>query len=87
MYRFGESECQEKHMAIIGELCQALDSSTDNVKVAIKLAEEHMEDAIAAREELLKHGEKSLATLSRVHEDLKTSVALNMDLAQKNVNL
>ena len=87
MYRSGGSECQEKHMAIVGELCQALDSSTDNVKVAIKLAEEHMEDDIAAREEVLTHGENSLATLRNVHEDMKKTVALNIDLAHKNVNL
>ena len=64
-----------------------MDSSTENVKVAIKVAEENMEDAIAAREQLLKQGEDSLATLRTVHEDLKKAMALNIDLAHKNAEL
>ena len=84
---FGGSECQENHLAIISELCQALDSSTENFKVTIKVAEEHMEDAIAAKEQLLKQGEDSLATLRTVHEDFKKMVALNINLTHKNVDL
>ena len=64
-----------------------MNNSTENVKVAIKVAEENMEDAIAAREQLLKQGEGSLATLRTVHEDLKKMVALNIDLAHKNADL
>ena len=75
------------HLAIISELCQALDNNTENVKVAIKVAEEHMEDAIASREQLLKQGEDSLATLRTMHECLKKAMALNIDLAHKNADL
>ena len=46
-----------------------------------------MEDAITARGELLKQGENSLATLRNVHEDMKNTVALNINLAHKNANL
>ena len=87
IYKSGGPECQENHLVVIGELCQALDNSTENVKVAIKVAEENMEDAIAAREQLLKQGEDSLATLRTVHEDLKKAMALNIDLAHKNAEL
>ena len=44
------SDCQDYHLCIIDELCQALDRGTKNVKVAIKVAEENMDDAITARE-------------------------------------
>ena len=64
-----------------------MDSSIENVKVSIKVAEENMEDAIASREQLLKQGKNSLATLRTVHEDLKKAMALNIDLAHKNAEL
>ena len=60
-----------------------MDNSIENVKVAIKVAEENMEDAIVVREQLLKQGEDSLATLRTVHEDLKKAMALNIDLRIK----
>src|ERR1041385_2898251 len=83
----GGSDCQEYHLGIIDELCQVLDKSTVNVTVAIKVAEENMVDAIAARELLLKQADDSLATLQTLHEDLKKTVAVNIDLAHKNASL
>lgn len=64
-----------------------LDNNTENVKVATKLAKSTWRIPLPPREELLKHGVKSLATLRNTHEDMKKSVALNINLAQKNTNL
>ena len=38
-----------------------------------------MDDAIAAREQLLKQADDSLATLRTLHEDLKRTVVVNID--------
>ena len=61
--------------------------STVNVTVSIKVAEENMDDAIAAREQLLKQADDSLATLQTLHEDLKNTMDINIDLAHKNASL
>ena len=65
----------------------SIGQETVNVTVAIKVAEENMDDAIAAREQLLKQANDSLATLWTLHEDLKNTVAVNIDLTHKNASL
>ena len=61
--------------------------STENVKVALKVADENMDDAIAVTEQVLKQADDSLATLRTLHEDLKKTVAVNIDLTHKNASL
>ena len=74
-------------MSIIGEVCQALDESAENVLVCTNLAKKQIEEAIAAREELVKHSGDWVATLKNVHEELKKTMEMNIDLTEKNVNL
>ena len=74
-------------MAIISELCRAFDESAENVLVCTKLAKEQVEEAIAAREELVKHSRDWVATLKNVNEELKKTMEMNIDLTEKNANL
>ena len=46
-----------------------------------------MDQAIAAREEQLQHGEEWLARFPKVNDEMKNLMAINHDLTRKNGNM
>ena len=82
-----ESELEEKQGEVIESMQKLLIQLSRALEDAIEQWRELMDQAIAAREEQLQHGEEWLAQFRKVNDETKKLMAINHYLTWKNGNL
>ena len=86
MYRV-QSDLEEKQGEVIEQMEKIMNKHSRYLKHAMEQCIEYIENAIAAREEQLRHGEEWLARFRKVNDETKKLMAINLDLTRKNGSL